>query len=190
MKIGYLTLTILICVSTFLTGNAQNFDQSTQVLSAGVGIGSSLGGFDYSSQIPAISLMYEQGIAPAGEIGIISLGGYVGYKSFSYETNSSMIQSKSKWNYTIIGVRGALHFTQIQNEKLDIYAGLMASYNLLNYSYEDNSGFNTGSSGNFGNTAGLTIFGGARYYFNPNLAAFGELGYGVAFLNVGLAVKL
>ncbi|MFC3417547.1 hypothetical protein [Algoriphagus hitonicola] len=190
MKTVYLTLTFLICISTILTGNAQNFDQSTKVFSAGIGIGSSLGGFDYSSQIPAISLMYEQGVAEAGEVGIISIGGYVGYKSFSYETNSGTIQSKSKWNYTIIGVRGALHFTQIQNEKLDLYAGLMASYNLLNYSYEDNSGFDTGNSGNFGNTAGLTIFGGARYYFNPNLAVFGELGYGVAFLNVGLAVKL
>lgn len=190
MKTVYLTLTFLISAFATLTGHAQNFDQSTKVFSAGVGIGSSLGGFDYSSQIPALSLMYEQGIAEAGEVGIISIGGYVGYKSFSYEANSGTIQSKSKWNYTIIGIRGALHFTQIQNEKLDLYAGLMASYNLLNYSYEDNSGFDTGSSGNFGNTAGLTIFGGARYYFNPKLAVFGELGYGVAFLNVGLAVKL
>ncbi|KPQ12971.1 MAG: hypothetical protein HLUCCX10_14480 [Algoriphagus marincola HL-49] len=190
MKTSHFAAAILLFMTVILTGKSQTFDLSSKVFSAGVGIGSSLGSFDYSSQIPAISIMYEQGIAEAGNVGIISIGGYAGYKSFSYETNSGTIRSQSKWNYTIIGVRGALHFTQIQNEKLDLYAGLMASYNLLNYSYEDNSGFDTGSSGNFGNTAGLTIFGGARYYFNPNLAVFGELGYGVAFLNVGLAVKL
>ncbi|WP_332913745.1 hypothetical protein [Algoriphagus boritolerans] len=155
----------------------------------GIGIGSSLGSFDYSTQIPGISLMYEQGIAEAGNVGIIGLGGYVGYKSFSLETNSGTLESKSKWNYTIIGVRGIMHFTGIDKENLDLYAGLMASYNLLNYSYEDNSGFNSGNTGNFGNAAGLTLFAGARYYFSDNLAAFAELGYGVAYLNLGISLK-
>lgn len=175
---------------TFVSmGWSQTFDKGTKVASLGIGIGSSLGSFDYSTQIPAISIMYEQGIAEAGNVGVIGLGGYVGYKSFSWETNSGNFSSKSKWNYTIIGVRGALHFTGINKENLDLYAGLMASYNLLNYSYEDNSGFNTGNTGNFGNTAGLTLFAGARYYFSDNLAAFAELGYGVAYLNLGLSFK-
>lgn len=82
-----------------------------------------------------------------------------------------------------------MHFTGIDKENLDLYAGLMASYNLLNYSYEDNSGFNSGNTGNFGNAAGLTLFAGARYYFSDNLAAFAELGYGVAYLNLGISLK-
>lgn len=170
-------------------GWSQTFDKGTKVASLGIGIGSSLGSFDYSTQIPAISIMYEQGIAEAGNVGIIGLGGYVGYKSFSWENNSGTFESKSKWNYTIIGVRGTLHFTGINKENLDVYGGLMASYNLLNYSYEDNSGFNSGNTGNFGNSAGLTLFAGARYYFSDNLAAFAELGYGVAYLNLGLSLK-
>lgn len=184
---NYLLIALLLLSTTSVW--SQTFEKGTKVASLGIGIGSSLGSFDYSIQIPGISLMYEQGIAEAGNFGIIGLGGYVGYKSFSWETNSGTFESKSKWNYTIVGVRGIMHFTGIDKENLDLYAGLMASYNLLNYSYEDNSGFNSGNTGNFGNTAGLTLFAGARYYFSDNLAAFAELGYGVAYLNLGLSVK-
>ncbi len=186
-KFNYL-LTLLILLA-YSSAWSQTFEKGTKVASLGIGIGSSLGSFDYSSQIPGISVMYEQGIAEAGNVGIIGVGGYVGYKSFSFESNSGTFESKSNWNYTIIGIRGALHFTGINAENLDLYGGLMASYNLLNYSYEDNSGFNTGNKGNFGNSAGLTLFVGARYYFSDNLGGFAELGYGVAYLNLGIALK-
>jgi hypothetical protein len=33
-------------------------------------------------------------------------------------------------------------------------------------------------------------FVGGRYYFNDNLAAMAELGYGIAYLNIGVAFKL
>lgn len=188
MKKQLLYLALFIWLIQF-RAQAQSFERNSKVASLGIGIGSSLGSFDYSNQIPAISLMYEQGIAQAGNIGIISLGGYLGYKGFSFENSSGSISSNSKWNYTIVGVRSALHFTQIPNEKLDLYAGLMASYNILNYSYKDNSGFNLDTSGNTGNSAGLTIFGGARYFLNEQFAGFAELGYGIAFLNLGVSVK-
>ena len=184
------SLIILFGLLTPFFSHSQSFTKADKVVSLGIGVGSSLGSFDYSSQIPGISLIYEQGVAAAGDVGVISLGGYLGYKSFGYETRGGNITAKSKWNYTIIGARGAFHFSKIPNEKLDVYAGLMASYNLLNYSYEDNSGFNTGSGGNFGNSAGLTIFGGGRYYFSDQFAGFAELGYGIAILNLGLSVKL
>lgn len=185
---AFTSLAILLICST--NSFAQSFAKEDKVISLGVGIGSSLGSFDYSSQIPALSLMYEQGIAVVGETGVISLGGYLGYKSFDYTTNSGGFSAESKWNYTIIGARGAFHFSQIPNEKLDVYGGLLISYNLLNYSYKDNSGFSDGSSGSYGNSTGLTLFGGARYYFSDKFAGFEELGYGIAYLNLGLSVKL
>lgn len=181
-------LTLLFLFAANL--NAQSFTKEDKVISLGIGIGSSLGSFDYSSQIPALSLMYEQGIAEVGETGIISLGGYVGYKSFGYTTGSGGFTAESKWNYTIVGARGAFHFSQIPNEKLDVYGGLLVSYNILNYTYSDNSGFSDGSSGSYGNSAGLTLFGGARYYFSEQFAGFAEIGYGIAYLNLGLSVKL
>jgi hypothetical protein len=168
---------------------AQTFDRDDKVVSLGVGLGSSLGSFNHSSQIPALSVMYEQGIAEVGDVGVISLGGYLGYKSFGSDINSNGFTSTSKWNYTIVGVRGAFHFSQIPVEKLDLYAGVLASYNLLSYSYSDSMG-GSSQSGSYGNTAGLTVFGGARYYFSDQFAGFAELGYGIAYLNVGLSVKL
>lgn len=164
---------------------AQEFDTSTKLASLGIGVGSSLGGFTYSSQIPAISLMYEQGIAEAGNVGVIGIGGYLGFKNYTYK-NSSF---NSKWNYTIIGARGTLHFTSLDVEKLDLYAGAMISYNMLNYSYTDNTGATINDSDLYSNDLGLSLFGGARYYFNDNLAAFGEIGYGISYLNLGLTLR-
>lgn len=184
LKITFAMALLLCCLSA----QAQTFDQGTKVASVGIGIGSSLGGFDYSSQFPAISLSYEQGIAPAGNVGIIGIGGYLGFKGYKYETSSAGFTASSKWNYTLIGVRGALHFTGLDVDKLDLYAGLMPTYNIVNYSYRDSAGGSTGS-GSYSNALSLTVFGGARYYFSENLAAFGELGYGISFLNVGLAMK-
>lgn len=185
-------LKLYFFAAVMLSANAawsQSFEKGTKVASLGIGIGSSMGNFDYSSQIPGISLMYEQGIADAGNVGVIGVGGYVGFKSFNYDFTAGSISSESKWNYTIIGIRGAFHFTGIQNDKLDLYAGLMASYNILNYTYSDNSGQTTSTGGNFGNSAGVTLFVGTRYYLTDNFAVFGELGYGVAYLNLGAAFK-
>ncbi|MCC5937923.1 MAG: hypothetical protein JJU34_11640 [Lunatimonas sp.] len=168
----------------------QAFDQGTQVIAVGVGIGSSLGSFNYSSQIPAISLQYERGVWQAGDVGVISLGGYAGYKGFSYKTSSGNFEATSKWNYTILGLRSAFHYQGIENDRLDLFGGLMFSYNILNYSYEDNTGSSAVSSGNFGSSAGMTIYVGGRYYFMENVAAFAELGYGVSYLNLGLAFRL
>lgn len=168
----------------------QAFDTGTQIFAAGIGLGSSLGSFTHSSQIPAISLQYERGMWEAGNSGVISLGGYVGYKSFSYKTSAGSFESTSKWNYTIVGVRSAYHYQGLDNDKIDLYGGLMLSYNILNYSYSDNSGSPSMSSGNYGSTAGLTLYAGARYYFIDGVAAFAELGYGVSYLNLGVAFKL
>lgn len=185
-----LSFLILLCMATFTQhAKGQAFDKGTQIVAVGVGLGSSLGSFDYSSQVPAISVQYERGVWQAGDVGVISLGGYVGYKSFSYETSAGSIESTSKWNYTIIGLRSAYNYQGLQNDRVDLYGGVMFSYNILNYSYDDNSGLNTGSRGNFNNSAGLTIYVGGRYYFVENVATFAELGYGVSYLNLGLAFR-
>ncbi len=182
----------LICLFVFGTtiSFGQSFDKDTQVVAIGVGLGSSLGSFNYSSQIPAISLQYERGMWEAGDVGVISLGGYVGYKGFSQKTAVGSFEATSKWNYTIVGVRSAFHYHGIDNDNIDLFGGVMFSYNILNYSYEDNSGSTPISSGNFGSSAGLTIYVGGRYYFSENIGGFAELGYGVSYLNLGLVFKL
>jgi hypothetical protein len=162
---------------------AQSFDVGTNVISAGIGLGSTLDGYGYNSSTPGFSVQYDRGTWEAGP-GVISLGGYLGFKGYKY----SNADFQEKWNYTIVGARGAYHFTGLDVENLDVYGGLMLSINNVNFSYHayDGSVYNGGS---YGSDLGLSPFVGAKYYLSGNLAAYGELGFGVDVLNIGLAYK-
>ena len=63
----------------------------------------------------------------------------------------------------------------------------MLGYNVVS------SSFGSGFGGQMGNAVGRGIayywFLGGRYYFTDNLAGLLELGYGIAYLNVGIALK-
>src|SRR5262249_21387056 len=138
--------------------HAQAFEAGTNVLSAGIGLGSSLAnGYTYGTQGIGLSASYERGIWEAGP-GVISLGGYIGYKTFSEVYGGYSY----KWNYTIIGGRGAYHFTGLNVDNLDLYAGLMLSYDNVSFSSSDGSPVYVG---NYGSGIELTPFAGARYYF-------------------------
>lgn len=176
---------VAIALAASTTLYAQQFQKGTNLLGVGIGLGSSLGGFTYGSQAPAISLQYERGIWDIGGPGVISLGGYAGRKSFKYSGDGYT----QKWGYTIIGVRSAYHYNGIKSDKFDVYAGLMLSYNILNYSYKDNDGNNVSGAGSYGSAAGFTAFIGGRYFFTQKVAAFAELGYGVSYLTLGIAFK-
>lgn len=193
MKKSALFSIALVVISFFSAAgvHAQAFEAGTNVVSAGIGLGSSLAsGFTYGSQSPGFSASYERGIWEAGP-GVISLGGYVGFKTFKYGfiDNGGTVESY-KWNYTIIGARGAYHFTGIDVENLDLYAGVMIAYDNLNFSYTNSAGVTTGYNvGSYNSGLGVSVFAGARYYFAGNLGVFGELGYGVSILNIGLSYK-
>lgn len=165
--------------------DAQQFEKGSQAVSVGAGIGSALGSFSYGSQTPALSLQYERGIWDIGGPGVISLGGYVGTKRFRYAGGGYT----DKWNYTILGVRSAYHYNGLHVEKLDIYGGVMLSYNILHYSYKTSAGTAYSGSGSYGSTAGFSLYAGGRYFFTSSLGAFAELGYGVSYLTLGLVLR-
>ena len=177
MKKGIFLVVALLVIAISI--RAQTYSKGTNVVSAGVGLGSSVLNYSGSSQTPAISLQYERGIAEAGP-GVISLGGYLGFKSYKYSGQGYSY----KWKYTIVGVRGSYHLTELKVENLDLYGGLMLSYNIVSYS--NSLGTSTAS---YGSTAGFSAFVGGRYYFSKNIAVFAELGYGVAYINLGVALK-
>lgn len=176
---------ILFCLISLMAQEnfAQEFKKGTQVGSLGVGIGGVFGSYTTTKSTPAISLQYERGIWGIGEKGVISLGGYLGYRSFKY-TSSYYNQS---WNYTIIGLRSAYHYNGFDVKNLDPYAGLMLGYNYLNYKY-DGPGGNL-LNGTYGSTVGLSGYIGSRYYLNSDFAAFAELGFGISYLTIGAAYR-
>jgi hypothetical protein len=181
MKKLTLALLLAFLVSASST-KAQSFQKGDNVIALGVGFGSSILSNSLGSQSPALSVSFEHASFEAGDDGVIGLGAYVGTKSYKY-SGSSYYQ---KWNYTIIGVRGAYHYTAL-GDKIDVYGGVMLSYNALKY--KDNYSGSV-SIGNYGSgTTGFTAFVGGRYYFAEHIAAMAELGYGVSYLTVGLAFK-
>jgi hypothetical protein len=113
----------------------------------------------------------------AGHNGSIGVGAYLAFTS----TKNKMHDIRSR--YFIFGARGAFHY-QFVND-LDTYAGVMLAYKSVSNRHPSlPQGYNLGASGLIPGG-----FIGARYYFTPNLAAFGELGYGIAALELGIAFR-
>ncbi|MCC6384469.1 MAG: hypothetical protein LC117_06025 [Bacteroidia bacterium] len=191
-KFVLLTVSVLIVVS--FNSSAQEFQNGTSMINAGVGLGSSLGGFGYTSQTPALGVSYEYGMWDIGGPGVISLGGYLGYKSFKHSANSAylggMYTYSQKWTYLIIGARSAYHFNGLNVDKLDLYGGVMLSFNNLNYKYSSNNPYTEYTGGDYGSGLGLSLYVGSRYMFTNNIGAFLEAGYGISYLSIGAAFKL
>jgi len=203
-KIKQLKYAIIIASISMvsLESKAQAFVSGTNTLSASIGIGGRLGSYVSSSQSPGLSANFERGIWEIGSAGVISLGGYAGLKSYKYEKsyNSSYwngnrisaytYKTTSKWKYTIIGMRSAFHYNAIGGDKLDLYGGLLLSYNILSYKFTDNDPYyDYGSSVNYGSAVGLTAYIGARYLLANNFGVYSELGYGISYLTIGASLK-
>jgi hypothetical protein len=184
-----IALVLFIATLFATTTHAQFFEKGTNVISAGVGLGGHFGSYTYGSQTPGLSLQYEKGVWEVGGPGVISLGGYAGVKSYKYSGSSGAYHYDEKWNYTVIGLRSAYHYNGIANEKFDLYGGLMLSYNILSYKFSDNGGTSAYKAGSYGSNVGLSAYVGGRYLFTDNIGAFAELGYGVSYLTLGVALK-
>lgn len=162
------------------TASAQSFQKGDNIINAGIGFGTNLGGLGNAR--PAISASFEHGTWDIGGPGVISLGGYIGNTGYSYK-NAGYSQ---KWNYTIIGARSAYHYNGFKNlPNLDVYGGLMLSYNIANYSADNYSGPNS-----YGSDLGFSAYVGGRWFFSEKFGAYAELGHGVSNVNAGVAFKL
>lgn len=186
---------LLFTVFTFSFNSfSQPFDQGTNMINAGIGLGSSLGGFGYTSQTPAVSASFEHGMWEIGGPGVISLGGYLGYKSFKYSSSYAGIGGiynyNQKWSYLIIGARSAYHFNGLGEEKIDLYGGAMLSFNNLSYKYTDNDpNYDFSGVGTYNSGVSLSLYAGGRYMFTDGVGAYIEAGYGISYLSLGVSFK-
>ncbi len=183
MKKLLLSFVIACFVMAQLNAQESTFLKGDKVLNLGIGLGSTLyTGTYYHLQVPPISASLEVGVADnILEKGVIGVGGYLGFSSYKYE----YANSGWKTSNIIIGARGNFHYPLV--EKLDTYTGLLLGYGILSHKYfgiygdEDYSGSSSGIQ--------WAWFVGGRYYFKEKFAAMLELGYGVAYLNLGIALK-
>ena len=186
---------LLFTVLTFsFISFSQPFDLGTNMINAGIGLGSSLGGFGYTSQTPAISASFEHGMWEVGGPGVISLGGYLGYKSFKYTSTYAGIGGiynySQKWSYLIIGARSAYHYNGLEIDNIDLYGGAMLSFNNLSYNYTDNDpGYDYSGVGTYSSGISLSLYAGGRYMFSDGVGAYLEAGYGISYLSLGVSFK-
>ncbi len=188
-----LTVIVVLTLTTVaLPAQEPAFGEGDLVFNAAVGIGSTLyTGARYSMRVPAISLSGEYGIADdIGDVESLNLGvgAYASYSSSEYKETLGGKDYGWRYNYMVFGARGSMHYTATDN--LDTYLTLMLGYNLVTASYfgdddlEDALGTASASSVTYGASLG------ARYYFTNNLGVMAEVGYGIAWLNLGVALKL
>lgn len=185
MKLKSLLLVTVFAMSC-LVSRAQVVENGEKILNLGVGLGTALySGSGYTGSVPPISASLE--VVLKDDLfdgnGALGVGGYLGYAAYKWE------YSGWGWKYSniIIGPRGYLHYNFLEN--LDTYAGVMLGYNVVSSKETGNSipGYNYNAS------SGGVIFSGfigARYFFNEKVAAMAELGSGIAYLNLGVALKL
>jgi len=179
MKKLLLFLLVVVFSLTQLVAQESTFVKGDKALNLGIGFGSSYYGGYYTSHMPAISASFEIGVADGIlDKGSIGVGGYVGYSSAKYS-------NYWKTSNFLIGVRGSFHYPLV--DKLDTYTGLQLGYNVFSTKYIDNaySGLYNASA----SSLNFAWFAGARYYFANNFAVMAEVGYGVAYLTVGVALK-
>jgi hypothetical protein len=188
-KVTTILCTMLVA-STFAFSQESTFNVGDKVLDLGIGFGSGYySGSYYHTSVPPISISGEYGVKDGIlEKGSIGIGGVIGYSAYKWEYDYAGYNYGWKYTNFMIGVRGSFHYPLV--DKLDTYTGLV-----LGYSIQTESEFGdyvTGSTDNSsaGSRPILGWFVGARYYFNDKFAAFGNLGVGIAYLTLGVSVKL
>lgn len=185
------------------SGGGKAFNESTKVLNLGVGF---LGAYYYRynhaqgysyRQSPSFNISYEQGLGKKAGPGVIGLGLYLGYQSATLQYDNYYYKGvpyyyRHTWRYTTIAARGAYHADALTSDKGELYFGALLGLQIRSYSFSSNSPdpdiryyqLNEGSVIPVG-----SVFVGGRYYLSNNLGMFGEIGYGVTYLTLGLSVK-
>ncbi len=172
-SIVMLVFALVLTLASF-NSNAQ-YQKGDFLLNGGIGFGSYYGG--------GASLNINGEYSITDEIGI---GPYLGYRSY----NRGYSSYKYKYSFINFGFRGSYHFSKlfkINNEKLDIYGGAFLGYVTSNYT----SDYAGSYIDPYGSSVQTGIHAGARYFFSPQFAAYGELSAGVRSSPVilGLSIK-
>jgi hypothetical protein len=187
MKTKSILFALIFIFGAFIS-NAQIVAKGEKFVNFGLGLGSTLySGHHYKGQIPPISISAEYIILDGllEDKAAVGVGGYLGFSSYKWKYETA----DWGWKYSniIIGPRGYFHYNFL--DKLDTYTGILLGYNISTSKEYGNivPGYDFSSS-----NGGVvwSWFVGGRYYFSDKFAAMAELGYGISYLNIGVAIKL
>ena len=192
MKKIFQLLTISALFLMSLTLSAQEFVKGTKMLSIGIGAGDRYYGSGFNMIIPPLQANLDIGVSEKLGIGYIGVGGLIAYSASRYGYDNWWGRYERRYSNLTIGFRGSYHFA-LDVKGLDLYAGLMIGYNIASYketfppNYDKNYRYYNYDRTYGGVLGGL--FAGARYMFNDKFGIYGELGYTVSVLSVGVTFK-
>lgn len=157
-------------IVTLLAFSAQSaiaqYQKGDKLLNAGIGVGT------YGAGGLGLGGSFEYGIHDA-----ISVGALAGYSG-----RSNYLGSGVRWSVLTIGARGSYHFNELlnlDNDQIDLYGGVGLGYRNISFNV-DGLGSIFGNAYN-GGIIPLAHIGG-KYYFQPNLGIYAELGSGFGIL--------
>ena len=121
---------------------------------------------------------FEHGVQSLPDFGNGTLGIEVSADFYSYSTPNY------SWKYVPIGATANYHF-KLENTQFDPFVGLGLGYQIITCSY-------TGSGVNVCSNSDLYFIGraGMRYFFQPNVSLYADVGAGAATLNIGVMFKV
>lgn len=164
-------------------------------ITTGIGLTPTYIGKTAKTDIPALSFQAGYRISQN-----FSMHGFLGYSASSSTPKafSDGIVSKVSNKTTTVGLKAQLHkdFT----DKLEMYGGVLLGYAIFNTSETDlTTGEkivreeNTPSPYNPNAPNGEILYSGyvgSKFWFNPKISVFGELGFGISILNAGFSFRL
>jgi len=179
MKKNLIITAVVLCMA--VAANAQNtFNKGDKVLNLGIGLGNAvyIGNY-YKTVVPPISASLEVGIIDNlfDEKSSIGVGGYVGYMSSRWDWSYG--GEKYTISDLILSTKASFHYQLV--DKLDTYAGLLVGFR---FEFDNDPDYDWSDSG-----LKIAEYIGARYYFSESFAGMAELGYGISYLNLGVALK-
>ncbi|MCG8698808.1 MAG: hypothetical protein MI922_12205 [Bacteroidales bacterium] len=181
MKKSLILFSLLL--TTTIASNAQIFQSGSQAFNAGIGFGVP-GYYDGSMRLPSFLASYDHGILHKLGIGYLGVGGQTGFQftkdKYAHHVTGNYYEEYSH-TYFLLGARATYHFAFYDMTKepifrdLDVYAGIVAGFKV---DFTDGPVSHSGALHN--------VFAGARYLFSDGFGVYAELGYDVAYLNLGV----
>jgi hypothetical protein len=146
-------------------------------------VGAVIGVGGVGSASASFGARFEHAIKPLPELGGGMLGIQAAFDYYSWSSN--FVGYNWSYKYIPIGVTANYHF-KLDEPKIDPFVGLGLGYNVVSCSFTGSTNTDCGYS------SGIYFIGraGARYFFSPKMAVYGDVGAGGATLNLGVMLKL
>ena len=184
---------LLLSFSAATAQNTQIKVGDSQV-SAGIGLIPTFIGDNGKTIVPPLSVRYAYQVSEK-----FSLGAFASYSSTSSALIKNNDGSTNLFNteMLMIGVRPAVHFLNLKN--WDGYGGFSFGYNIpmvdvATTTPEPQTGDDFKATPTFyreaKNNFSYSGFIGATYFVKKNIGVYGEVGYGISLLNLGVTIKL